>query len=293
MTDRPRFRPSLRPVTRRPGELQFGVAPGGVIVGGLTMPEAELVASLDGSLTRSASFERARRAGVADARWRQLLDLLGQLDVLDPGDEEDPAAPRIPGHVLVDGAGELPREFALLLRRCGVQRVSHGRVAVDVALSTPHLDRPDLVVVLGDRAIDPRRGEVWLRHRVPHLPVIATPRSTQVGPLLGPGPSSPCLWCLDLHRADRDESWPTLMAQLCRSGEAILTAPPPWDEPPASLSQLAAGIVALYAVGFLTGERPPEGVSAEVSLPWPRIDHRRWSRHPRCERHLQVRSVVA
>jgi hypothetical protein len=27
------------------------------------------------------------------------------------------------------------------------------------------------------------------------------------------------------------------------------------------------------------------GVSVESALPWPRLDHRRWTRHPRCERH--------
>lgn len=292
MTDRPRFRPWLRPVTRRHGELQFGVAPDGVILGGLTRAEAGLVAGLDGTVTRRTSFEQARSAGVSASRWRELLALLEGLNVLEP---DEPGAPlgRLPGHVLVDGAGELARECALLLRRCGVERVSQGRVAVDVVVSAPQVERPDLVIVLGDHAIDPRRGEVWLRHRVPHLPVIASPRSTQVGPLLGPGPTSPCLWCLDLHRTDRDETWPTLMAQLCRDTEPLMTALPMAEELPAGLGQLVSGIVALFAVGVLTGEHPPPGVSAEVSLPWPRMDHRRWPRHPRCERHVRVRSVVA
>ena len=28
-----------------------------------------------------------------------------------------------------------------------------------------------------------------------------------------------------------------------------------------------------------------DGVSVEVGLPWPRMDHRRWSPHPLCTAH--------
>jgi hypothetical protein len=31
--------------------------------------------------------------------------------------------------------------------------------------------------------------------------------------------------------------------------------------------------------------RPGAGVSVEVSGPWPRLDHRRWTRHPACPAH--------
>ncbi len=291
MTDRPRFRAGRRPVVRRHGELQFGVGPDGVILGGLTQVEADLLAGLDGSSSRRASFDQARHSGVATGRWKALLDRLDELDVLERVDEVP--ARRVPGHVLVDGIGELARECALLLRRCGVARVSHGRAATDDVVSAPDRDRPDLVIVLGDQAIDPRRGETWLRLGVPHLPVVIAGRTAQVGPVLGRGSSSPCLWCLDLHRTDRDAAWPVLMAQLCRGAESRLTGPPPLEELPAGLGQLVSGVVALYAVGVLTGNRPPEGVSAELSLPWPRMDHRRWPRHPRCDRHVQARSVVA
>lgn len=291
MTDRPRFRAGLRPVIRRRGELQFGLAPEGVILGGLTQVEAGLLVGLDGTVTRRTSFDRARHSGVANGRWKALLDRLEELDVLERAD--DVPAGHVPGYVLVDGVGELPRECALLLRKCGIARVSHGRTATDLVVSAPDQDRPDLVVVLGDQVIDPRRGETWLRLGVSHLPVVTAGRSAQVGPVLGSDHSSPCLWCLDLHRTDRDETWPVLMAQLCRGTERRLTGPLPLAELPAGLGQLVSGVVALYAVGLLTGNRPPDGVSAEVSLPWPRMDHRRWPRHPRCDRHVHARSVVA
>ncbi len=293
MTDSPTFRPGLRPVALRPGGIQFGVAPDGVILDGLTNAEVGLLRSLDGTVTRRASFELARRAGVKAARWRGLLELLAHLDVLDSSDERPDEPGRLPGHVLVDGAGELGRDCALLLRRCGIARVSHGRAAVDVALATPDAPAPDLVVLVGEHALDPRRGDAWLRRGVPQLPVVTSGQRAQVGPVLTRSPLTPCLWCLDLHRTDRDEDWPILMAQLCRAREPALLYSDAAGELAAGLSQLVCGTIALYAVGLLNGERPPDGVSAEVSLPWPRIDHRRWPRHPRCRRHLRVRSFVA
>ena len=106
-------------------------------------------------------------------------------------------------------------------------------------------------------------------------------------------PRSPCLWCLDLHRSDRDEAWPTVMAQVarlvptttagCRAGPdagEVLAHP---GEP--GLAQLVAGTVAALVARSVAGERPPPGVAVEVSLPWPRLDHRRWRPHPRCHRH--------
>lgn len=296
MSPHPRFKPWLRPVARRHGGVQFGIAPGGVILEGLTAAEVDLLARLDGTQSRRASFEQALGAGVSTRRWRELLHLVERLDLL-----EDPAAAparssrsaRLEGHVLVDGTGELARECATLLRRCGIERVSHGRTAVDVVLAAPHVASPDLVVVVADQVLDPRRGEVWLRHRVPHLPVIPSGPRAQVGPLLGTSTLAPCLWCLDLHRTDRDEEWPTVMAQLVGSAGPRITECPAADELLPGMGHLVSGVVALYAVGLLAGQPPPEGVSAELTLPWPRLDHRRWTRHPRCGRHVLGRSVVA
>ncbi len=293
MRDRPRIKFWLRPVERRAGELQFGLGPSGVILQGLSSAETQLLASLDGSLTRRDTFEQARTAGVSAGRWRELLDVLHRLDVLDPEEAHGLPPQRIPGHVLVDGCGDLAADCASLLRRCRLERVSHGRTAVDVTLSAAGTNRPDLVVIVGDRAIDPRRGDVWLRQRVPHLPVIASGRQGEVGPLLDASPATPCLWCLDLHRSDRDDEWPAVMAQLCRTEADSLIGSFVVPEPPAGLAQLVSGVVGLYAVGLLTGDRPPAGISAELSLPWPRMDHRRWSRHPRCERHVGAHSDVA
>jgi hypothetical protein len=32
----------------------------------------------------------------------------------------------------------------------------------------------------------------------------------------------------------------------------------------------------------LDGQEVPRGVSLEVSLPWPRVEQRRWTDHPLC-----------
>lgn len=288
----PRFKPWLQPLERRTGEVQFGVMGGGAVIDGLSDPEATLLRRLDGTLSLSASFDEARRLGVEAARWRQLLDLAHRLDLL----EEPPLLPvserDVPGHVLVDGVGGLAGECAQLLRRCGVARVTHGRTAVDVALAAPHLAHPDVVVLVGQDALDPRRGDPWLRLRIPHLPVVLCGPRAQVGPTIDVGATSPCLWCLDLHRADRDEEWPTLLAQVCGPGTTLTDPPSPRPEPP-ELAQLVAGAVALLTLGVLNGGPVPLGVSVEVCLPWPRMDHRRWAPHPRCHRHLGAGEGVA
>lgn len=60
---------------------------------------------------------------------------------------------------------------------------------------------------------DSRRSLALLRSDRAHLPVVLTPTSATVGPLVLPG-DGPCLVCLDLTRRDRDSSWPAVRAQL-------------------------------------------------------------------------------
>ncbi len=279
--------PWLRPVARPRGEVQFGVLEGGPIITGLADAEVAALALLDGTRSVTAVGRVATRAGVPAARWRSLVDLLHRLDVLHEGPAGAGAVPPGPSaparHVVVDGPGTLSAEIAVLLRRSGIGRVSHGRPLVDLVVSDPVGTAPDLVVMVSGSAIDPQRGDLWLEHGVPHLPVVSSGRHTTVGPLVA-GPDGPCLWCLDLHRADHDDAWPSLMAQLCRP-TTILTAPGPPPEPEPALAQLVAGSAVLLATRLLHGHPPPRGISVEVSEPWPRMDHRRWSPHPRCPRH--------
>jgi len=53
---------------------------------------------------------------------------------------------------------------------------------------------------------------------------------------------------------------------------------------PALLSA-AAAVAALVVAAYLGGDCLPDGVTVEITSPWPRLDHRKWSRHPHCPHH--------
>lgn len=112
------------------------------------------------------------------------------------------------------------------------------------------------------------------RRRVPHLAVAARDGIAVVGPLV-PVTGGPCLRCLDLHRTDRDPSWPALAAQLAeRSGD---------DPCPAATRLTAAGFAAAEVLAHLDGAEPTTiGATVEINgvLPWRR---RTWAPHPSCD----------
>ena len=283
----PRLPVWLRPLVRRPGEVQFGVLPGGPVVTGITLAEVELLARLDGALPLALTDQVAAGAGVASARWRALLELTTDLGLLTdrtlpfPGSEPDRT-----GRVVVDGCGEVASGIAEALVQAGTT-VVHGRAAVDRAVASPLRPRPDVVVLVGSPVVDPRRGQLWLRHEVPHLPVTPAGPRTVVGPLVDASPGAPCLWCLERHRADRDDAWPAVMSQAARGRTLALAGPPEGrhDALSPGLAHVVVGTVTLLVMGVLEGHPSPPGVSVEVSLPWPRMDHRRWPPHPLCPEH--------
>lgn len=283
----PRVPVWLRPLTRRRGEVQFGVLPGGPVVTGITDTEATLLARLDGSLPLTSTDRLAAEAGVPPRRWRALLDLTTRLGVL--ADRDADACGRFrtpPGRVVVDGCGDVAARIAEALTRDGLT-VAHGRAAVDRAVAAPTHPRPDLVVILGSPLVDPRRGDLWLRHGVPHLPVTPAAPRTTIGPLVDGSATVPCLWCLDRHRADRDDAWPVVISQAAPAPALVPPLAPDGlhDPLPPGLAHIVVGSVALFVFGLLQGHSPPAGVSVEVSLPWPRMDHRRWPTHPLCADH--------
>jgi hypothetical protein len=286
----PRLPVWLRPLTRRRGEVQFGVLPGGPVVTGISDTEAGLLARLDGELPLASTDRLAAEMGVAAERWHELLELTTRLGVVtDRRPSISGKRGTAPGRVVVDGCGAVASEIASALAGSGVT-VVHGRAAVDRAVAAPLHPRPDLVVLVGSPVVDPRRGDLWLRHGVAHLPVAPAGPRTVIGPIADGSALTPCLWCLDRHRSDRDSAWPTVMSQA-----APVRVPPVSDARDGrdgvhdalapGLSHLVVGAVTLLVTGVLEGQQPPPGVSVEVSLPWPRMDHRRWPTHPLCPAH--------
>ncbi|GAA1361009.1 TOMM precursor leader peptide-binding protein [Catellatospora chokoriensis] len=113
------------------------------------------------------------------------------------------------------------------------------------------------------------------RRRVPHLALTVRDGVAVVGPLV-PVSGGPCLHCLDLHRTDRDPSWPRLVAQLAQVAAG-------GDPCPAATRLTAAGFAAAEVLAYLDGGDPTTiGTTVEINgvLPWRR---RTWSPHPSCD----------
>ena len=209
-----------------------------------------------------------------------------------PGDGLTELAGRRGRRVLVCGEGVVPDALVAALRACGVGRVAVGAEATGEVLGRL-ADRarpgapgaagvparlPHVVVLTAVDALPIGSDTPWTPHGLVHLPVVVQGPRLLVGPLIVPG-RGPCLRCLELHRRDRDPSWPALLTQIaCRRPDVV---EPAVDTDPA-LATVGAGLAAMVVGTHLDGRPVPDGVSLEVALPWPRVTQRGWSAHPRC-----------
>ena len=208
------------------------------------------------------------------------------------------------GHVVVDDpstcrpADCAPGGLALADAGASKAQAAHAaahRASTSVCTSAlPEHSRFDLTVLAPPGALNPSLAEELVRAGVPHL--LATVRETTgiVGPMVVPGVSA-CLRCLDLHRADRDPSWPLLAAQLAT--ESRRPAVQACDVALATLVASVAVLQVLTAIdsGDTTTNRrtelgkpsrptklPTHDGTLEVTLPDWRIRRRGWSPHPAC-----------
>jgi hypothetical protein len=112
-------------------------------------------------------------------------------------------------------------------------------------------------------------AEAHAQRHQPHLAVTIREGVPVIGPLVPPA-GGPCLNCLDLHRRDRDATWP-------------FVSRPDALEPCAVPTLLTAVAYATAeSLAFLDGGAPETlGASAEVHAPG-RLRKRSWSPHPRC-----------
>lgn len=125
------------------------------------------------------------------------------------------------------------------------------RSAPGVLVETPR--RPDLVVLSDLAVADPELVTELLADRIPHLLSYAHEGTAMVGPLVWPGRSS-CLRCAELHRADLDQAWPKLAAQLV--GQPLVAG--------LACSQLAAALTVQQVLAALAGP----GVGLPVPATW-------------------------
>ena len=139
----------------------------------------------------------------------------------------------------------------------------------------------DLVVLSDFLVADRRLVRDLHRAGVPHLPVRIRDGTGLIGPLVLPGATS-CLNCADLHRSDRDASWPVLAAQLegtVGTGDratVLATAA-------VALNQVDQVIDAIRG-GAGRAEPPPTlDATLEFDIATRTTVVRRWSRHPLCD----------
>jgi hypothetical protein len=145
----------------------------------------------------------------------------------------------------------------------------------------PGRSEPDLAIVSPAGAFDRGAYDRLAESAIPHLYAGVRELVGVVGPLVLPGRSS-CLGCHDLHRSDRDPSWPRVAAQLAATerGRQAVRAPAPCD---IILATVVAAHAALHALVYLDGGLPPivDG-TIEIAMPDGRARRRSWSAHPAC-----------
>ncbi|NBE51771.1 ThiF family adenylyltransferase [Streptomyces boluensis] len=213
---------------------------------------------------------------------------IGRVDVLDGGsvDASDVAPGGLPAGAVGERRGDSARR---LVRRCAPGRASrqarpfrlaraardeHTSAAPTSATDTGTADaagpyaEPGLsLVVMAPRdglavyAPDPFLAGPFMASGTPHLYAGVIEGTGVVGPLVLPGASA-CAGCLDLGRAERDPTWPRMLAQW-RSGRAR-----PVQACDLALATAVAGLAAAHALAFLDGGIPAStGARWEASAP--------------------------
>jgi bacteriocin biosynthesis cyclodehydratase domain-containing protein len=271
-----------RAVLLRPdGAVQVGWDPGRAV---LVQPPRGLTATGLAAVLRTMQtpataaelrLEAARHGAVDAAELDNLLSALVGAGVAVR--DSAPRRPRRTASLRVHGRGPLSDLLVESLRCSGavVRRSSQPHAAVSTAGT-------DLVVLSDYLVADPRLVRELHAERVAHLAVRVRDGTGVVGPLVLPGMTS-CLGCADLHRRDRDASWPAVAAQLrdtvAHSDRATVLA-----TVALALSQVDRVIAAVRgpAAGSDLGPPPTLNATLELDLATGSIMTRRWARHPLC-----------
>lgn len=267
------------PVLQRPdGTVQIGWDPRRAI--GIRPPDglsvgdlADLLRGMQSGVDPESSRSLALAAGLTDVDgWAGLVGALSSAGLL----RTVPDAGRRPVSVRIHGSGPLSDLLAGALSCSGtrVRTSRFGHVAVT-------RDAADLVVLSDFLVADRRLVRDLHRAGVPHLPVRIRDGTGLIGPLVLPGATS-CLNCADLHRSDRDASWPVLAAQLegtVGTGDratVLATAA-------VALNQVDQVIDAIRGGGGRAEPPPTLDATLEFDIATRTTVVRRWSRHPLCD----------
>lgn len=151
-------------------------------------------------------------------------------------------------------------------------------VAPDVRTEPAAGTVPDVVVLVERDVADPGTGLALVTAGMTHLSVVVREADALVGPFVVPG-AGPCLRCVDLHRADVDDCWPTVVAQLAgRVGTVGVLR-----SEVGVLAGLCGALAAAEVLAHLDGGWPAtRGASYEVTLPDVAPRRRTWVVHPSC-----------
>jgi bacteriocin biosynthesis cyclodehydratase domain-containing protein len=246
-------------VWRSPTSLQLGVAAPVVVLDDVTPADERIIAALSVGVSRPGLTMIGRAAGASDPAVASLLDLLAPALTTPP--RPTTAA------VTITGSGITVDRIAEALTAGGVR----VRIATDVAAAS---DAPcDFAIAVGHFVLAPELHGLWLRRDIPHLPVVYSDTTVDVGPIIEPG-RGPCLYCLQRYRTDADPSWPAISAQLWgRRGSA---------ESPLAASEVAALVSRMTLARLDAGDAASESLSTEIDLA--SGDRHTLARHahPRC-----------
>ncbi len=84
------------------------------------------------------------------------------------------------------------------------------------------------VILVAHHVVDPRSAALLLGRDIPHLPVVFSGTSVEIGPFVRPG-LTPCLACVAAHRRDADDAWPQLASQLLGRRAPHVSAAAAWE----------------------------------------------------------------
>lgn len=247
-----RLDPTVPLVWRDPTTLQLGIDPVVAVIPDVTPGLERLVAVLASGVSETGYPMMAGTFGVTP------FDAARLRDAVEPCLLAEAAQPASAGCVAVLGDTQLAYGIARLLDELGVR--------------TADLERPDLVMLVGDRVIPPADHRGWLQRDIPHLAVVSSDAAITVGHIVEPGATA-CLHCVDLHRRDADPSWPAIATQLA-------TLPAPQAHPLRTAS--AVEHAARAAVNRLRDGPATSPRELRIAADGGEITERRVRPHPEC-----------